>query len=105
MLYRKIALVRAVMERTSAIMYVYCQSSKERTAVTTASCIQPLSVDAEQMNGVFTSAVICLQSAFRRATVARTSVEGRHHLNDSVYSGLHLRATNVKRVGMCVNRI
>ena len=42
-----------------------------------AVCIQLLSVLAEQMNDMFTSAVSWLHSAFRRHAAVPTSVEGR----------------------------
>ena len=94
-LHQIVALVRAVMERTSAIMYVYvyCQSSKESSSGGEYSCI----IFGCRTNEWRVYACSTLLTVSRQAgTVAQTSVVGRLHFKDSVDSRLHLRATNVK---------
>ena len=103
-LHQTVALVRAVMELTSAIVhvYVYCQSSKDSSSGGVYSAI----ICGCRTNEwrVYASNIL-LTVSLQAATVAQTSAEGRLHFSDSVDSRLYLRATNVKLVGVCANRI
>jgi hypothetical protein len=94
-LHQTVPLVRAVTERTSAIMcvYVYCQSSKDSSSGGVYSAII---FGCRTNEWLVYACSILLTVSLQAATVAQTSVEGRLHLNDSVHGRLHLRATNVK---------
>lgn len=87
-LHQTVALVRAVMDRTIAIMcvYVYCQNSKESSSGGVYSAI----IFGCRTNEwrVYACSIL-LTVSLQAATVAQTSVEGRLHFKDSVYSRLH----------------
>lgn len=96
-LHQTVSLVRAVMLRIGAIIYVYvyCQNSKENSSRSSSVYSAIIFVCRTNEWRVYACSILFILG-LQAATVVQTSVEGRLNFNDSVDSGLHLHATNRK---------